>query len=114
MYLQLKKYHRLNEAFKDLRKSGYFARQNFQCCQSCAWAAIPEEKEEKVVFYHQQDAARKEDKWQIWLQCVPETDVVLKRVVIDLKLQLMSLDNLTLWKYPVKMNRVTIIGNYDI
>ena len=61
MYLQTKKYHRLNEAFKDLRKSGYFARQNFMCCQSCAWSAIPEEKEDKVVFYHQQDAARKED-----------------------------------------------------
>ena len=47
--------------------------------------------------------------WQI-LQCVPEKDVVLKRVVIGLKLQLMSLDKLTLWGYPVKMKRVTIIG----
>lgn len=31
----------LNQAFKELRKLGYFARQNFWCCQSCAWAAVP-------------------------------------------------------------------------
>lgn len=54
-------YSRLNEAFKDLRKAGYFARQNFKCCQSCAWAEIPEEKSDKVVFYHAQDAAHKAD-----------------------------------------------------
>ena len=54
-------YSRLKEAFKDLRKAGYFARQNFTCCQLCAWAEIPEEKSNKVVFYHQQDAAGKAD-----------------------------------------------------
>ena len=54
-------YSRLREAFKDLRKAGYFARQNFTCCQSCAWAEIPEEKADKVVFYHAQDAAHKAD-----------------------------------------------------
>ena len=45
----------LTQAFKELRKLGYFARQNFMCCQSCAWSAVPEEKEDKVVFYHRQD-----------------------------------------------------------
>ena len=54
-------YSRLNEAFKDLRKAGYFAKQHFTCCQSCAWAEIPEEKSDKVVFYHQQDADHKAD-----------------------------------------------------
>jgi hypothetical protein len=44
----------LNNAFKDLRKAGYFARQNFTCCQSCGWSEIPNGKE-KVVFYHSQD-----------------------------------------------------------
>ena len=47
----------LTNAFKALRKAGYFARQNFMCCQSCGWAAVPEHKAEKVVFYHNQDAA---------------------------------------------------------
>ncbi len=46
----------LTLAFKSLRKQGYFARQNFMCCQSCGWAAVPEGKEEKVVFFHRQDA----------------------------------------------------------
>lgn len=45
---------KLNLAFKQLRKAGYFARQNFLCCQSCACAAIPDDVE-KYVFYHAQD-----------------------------------------------------------
>tara|TARA_R110000868_G_C10726827_1_gene751257 strand:+ start:261 stop:560 length:300 start_codon:yes stop_codon:yes gene_type:complete len=45
----------LNKAFADLRKVGYFAKQNFLCCQSCGWAAIPEENKDKAVFYHAQD-----------------------------------------------------------
>lgn len=45
----------LTPAFRALRKLGYFARQDFLCCQSCAWHAVPEDKSEKVVFYHHQD-----------------------------------------------------------
>lgn len=45
----------LNQAFKELRKLGYFARQNFKCCQSCAWAAVPMDAK-RVVFYHKQGA----------------------------------------------------------
>ncbi len=47
---------RIRDAFKDLRKLGYFARMNFWCCQTCAWYAVPEDKAEKVVFFHHQDA----------------------------------------------------------
>lgn len=43
----------LNNAFKELRKLGYYAKQNFQCCQTCGWAAVPEDKD-KVVFYNAQ------------------------------------------------------------
>ena len=46
----------LTNAFKALRKAGYFAKQNFSCCQSCAWAEIADEQLEKAVFYHHQDA----------------------------------------------------------
>ena len=46
---------KITEAFKELRKLGYFARQNFMCCQTCAWGGVPDEKGEKAVFYHQQD-----------------------------------------------------------
>lgn len=45
----------LTKAFRALRKKGYFAKQNFMCCQSCGCAAIPEENEKKYVFYHSQD-----------------------------------------------------------
>lgn len=45
----------LTKAFKELRKHGYFARQNFTCCQSCGWAEVPDDKGDKAVFYHNQD-----------------------------------------------------------
>lgn len=45
----------LTKAFKELRKEGFFARQNFTCCQSCGWAEVPEKQSEKAVFYHSQD-----------------------------------------------------------
>jgi len=45
----------LRRAFSDLRKAGYFARMNFWCCQSCGWAAVPDEKADKAVFYSNQD-----------------------------------------------------------
>jgi hypothetical protein len=45
---------KLNNAFSKLRKAGYIAKQNFMCCNSCAWAEFSEEVE-KVVFYHAQN-----------------------------------------------------------
>ncbi len=51
----------LNAAFKELRKFGYFARQNFMCCQNCGWHAIPDGKSEKAVFFHQQDNEDKKE-----------------------------------------------------
>jgi len=44
----------VNKAFALLRKAGYIAKQNFWCCQSCAWAALSDDVT-KVVFYHRQD-----------------------------------------------------------
>jgi hypothetical protein len=44
----------ITQAFRELRKKGYFARQNYWCCQSCAWASLPSETT-KAVFYHEQD-----------------------------------------------------------
>lgn len=47
----------LNNAFKALRKAGYTAKQNFMCCQGCAWSAMSDKEAEKAVFYHRQDSA---------------------------------------------------------
>ena len=49
----------LTTAFTALRKKGYFAKQNFWCCQTCAWAGVPNDKVDKAVFYHNQDNDRK-------------------------------------------------------
>ena len=45
---------KITKAFKELRELGFFARQNFWCCQSCALSGIPDDKP-NYVFYHNQD-----------------------------------------------------------
>lgn len=55
----------INKAFKELRKHGVIALQNYKCCQNCGWAAMTDEVSKRVasgktvtgqVFYHRQDA----------------------------------------------------------
>lgn len=51
---------RLSAAFKSLRALGYVARQNFMCCQGCAWSALADKgltSGDRVVFFHRQDAS---------------------------------------------------------
>ena len=57
---------KLTLAFKDLRKLGYFARQNFTCCQTCGWAEVPQGRD-KVVFYHAQDKANLDKRGNCYL-----------------------------------------------
>lgn len=44
----------LGKAFRVLRKLNFYAKQNYWCCQSCAWSDVPEDHT-RVVFYHNQD-----------------------------------------------------------
>lgn len=53
--------NKLTIAFRKLRKAGYFAKQNFFCCQSCGWAIMTDEQAEKAVFYHAQDNEDKKE-----------------------------------------------------
>ena len=46
----------ITKAFKLLRNKGYFAKQNYYCCTNCGWSAIPEDKADHAVFYHNQNA----------------------------------------------------------
>lgn len=57
----------LNVAFAELRKKGWFARQNFACCQSCGWSGVPEDRTEKAVFYHRQDMERMKETGELFL-----------------------------------------------
>lgn len=58
----------LNNGFKALRKKGYWARQNWTCCQSCGWYEVPDDKADKAVFYHKQDGAQlKESNPKVYL-----------------------------------------------
>lgn len=47
---------RIKAAYKALRAKGYFCRSSFMCCGTCGWAAIPDERKDKSLFYHRQDA----------------------------------------------------------
>lgn len=58
---------KLNILFKKLRKEWIIARQNYWCCQSCAWASFTEEEEKlAIVFYHKQDWQNVKD-WYVYL-----------------------------------------------
>jgi len=54
----------LASAFKEMRKYGILARQNFQCCMGCACQALWTEMKETpgryrgAVYYHKQDGER--------------------------------------------------------
>jgi len=63
-------YERLRRAFDQLAQSGVLARENYQCCQTCAYAAVDEEIAEAVdrgeavrgyVLFHSQDTERAVD-----------------------------------------------------
>jgi hypothetical protein len=50
---------RIKDAFEVLREHGYFAQQDWWCCQSCGVTAVPDEAcddgQWRYVFYHGQD-----------------------------------------------------------
>ena len=45
----------INKMFREFRKAGYYAKQDFWCCQSCGWSALTDQQAEKAIFYHRQD-----------------------------------------------------------
>jgi hypothetical protein len=46
----------ISRTFDKLEKAGIFARADWQCCQSCGCAAIPEDDGHRgYAFYHEQD-----------------------------------------------------------
>ncbi len=61
---------KLNRFFRDLRKEGFLAKQNWMCCLGCGFAALTEEElrdKKGVVFYHKQDSERLEDSKGVYL-----------------------------------------------
>lgn len=67
----------VNEAFVEMRKQGLLARQNFECCSSCAGYALTTLAVERVTkgakiegccYYHRQDAERFENGGDLMLQ----------------------------------------------
>ena len=58
----------LNKAFRELRKNGFIARQNFSCCQSCgSYEIVHEHPGKPYVFYHRQDTQACERYHELYL-----------------------------------------------
>lgn len=55
-----------NDMFKEFRKEGFIARQDYLCCNSCATSALEADynvdENSSYVFYHGQDADAFENK----------------------------------------------------
>ena len=58
---------RLNSAFKQFRKEGWKAEQDFWCCSSCGWSALEDEEAEKAIFYHRQDTKTMQETGKLYL-----------------------------------------------
>jgi hypothetical protein len=71
-------FNKLNKAFKELTEKGYFAKQNFSCCQSCGWAEIDDDKSDKVVFYHQQDNDNLKETGKCYLSWAGDGHVIVE------------------------------------
>jgi hypothetical protein len=69
---------KLTAAFRNLRRDGYFARQNWMCCQNCGVHAVPE-KYENYVFYHCQDADCLKETGQTHLAWSGDGDLIKRR-----------------------------------
>lgn len=67
---------KLTTGFANVRNRGYFARQNWSCCQTCGLAKLPNGISD-YVFYHKQDAARMHDDESRILAMVPKAGVYL-------------------------------------
>lgn len=76
----------LNKGFKQLRKLGYVAHQDFWCCSTCGWAALTEKECEKAVFYHHQDKQRMLEDGEVYLAWSGNGDEIVK-VFTDLGLK---------------------------
>jgi hypothetical protein len=69
---------KINQAFRALRSKGYFARQNFWCCNTCGWHAVPDDKADKAVFYHEQAAANLKEDGECWLSWSGDGNEIVK------------------------------------
>lgn len=68
----------VNKAFRELRKLGYVAYQNFWCCSNCAWSALNDEEAKKAVFYHSQDNDTMLKMGKLWLSWSGDGEEICK------------------------------------
>lgn len=58
----------LKNAFRELRKLGYFARRKWTCCSTCGWAGVPDDRADKVVFINKQSEEALKDNGYTFIQ----------------------------------------------
>lgn len=69
----------IRKAFKELRSDGWFAEQDFMCCQTCGLAETPDDK--PYIFYHIQDTDTLNDYGYTYLSFGQMTDRQMKHCV---------------------------------
>jgi hypothetical protein len=61
---------------------------DFACCKSCGWAAIPDERKDKVVFYDGQDEEAAFDEsptlsYALWLNWSGDPTEIMKALIAE-------------------------------
>jgi hypothetical protein len=68
------------KAFERLREDGYFAEPDWRCCQTCGVAAVPDEKWDRYVFFHDQDADYLRQKNACYLNWGGDPEHIIRRL----------------------------------
>ena len=71
---------KITQAFRKLRRDGYFARQKFMCCSNCGWHAIPDEAANHAVFYNVQSADSLKETGEVYLQWSGDGNHIVDRL----------------------------------
>jgi hypothetical protein len=72
--------HKIKRAFQQLRCEGYFAAEDWACCQTCGWSEIDKLviDRDHAVFYHGQDADRLIEEGSCYVAWRGDGDVISK------------------------------------
>lgn len=75
---------KLNVFFSLMRKDGFVAKQNYQCCQSCGWTAIADAypTATNIIFYHKQDTEDIYSHLQMYLAWRGDAKTIIKNAEI--------------------------------
>lgn len=73
----------VEQAFNRLRLLGYRCEQDWQCCRTCGWDAIPWEDADHAVWYHNQDRENGITSGQVYLIWTGDPSIIREALEVE-------------------------------